>query len=95
MAILNPTATLFEDGTSSEIRVAVAARSRATVAVGAPTTAGGFGAVVQDRRFGMLVESVSVGGSPPADIVVERAMYSSPGGRSWAAGTSALATKLR
>jgi hypothetical protein len=87
--------TLFEDGTSSEIRVAMAARSRATVAVGAPTAAGGFGPVVQNRRFGILVESVSTAGSSPAQIVVERAMYSSPGGQSWVAGTNALATKLQ
>ena len=31
----------------------------------------------------------------PAPIVVERAMYTNAGGRVWAAGTNALATKIR
>ena len=43
------------------------------------------------KRFGMLVESI---GATPAQIVVERAMYSDSGGVNWAAGTNALATKL-
>jgi hypothetical protein len=41
------------------------------------------------RRFGAVVESL---GATPAQIVVERAMYTSPGGVTWAAGTNALAT---
>ena len=45
----------------------------------------------RNRRFGMLVESI---GATPAQIVVERAMYSNAGGVGWAAGTNALATKL-
>jgi hypothetical protein len=45
-----------------------------------------------NRRFGVLVESV---GSPPAQLLVERAMYSNAGGVRWAAGTNALATKLQ
>ena len=45
-----------------------------------------------NRRFGVLVESV---GSTPAQIVVERAMYSNAGGVKWAAGTNALATRLQ
>ena len=44
------------------------------------------------RRFGALVESL---GSPAAQIVVERAMYSSTGGVVWNAGTDAYATRLR
>ncbi len=32
--------------------------------------------------------------SRPAQIVVERAMYSNSGGVHWAAGTNALATRL-
>ena len=40
----------------------------------------------------MLVESI---GATPAQIVVERAMYSDAGGVRWAAGTNALATKLQ
>ena len=44
------------------------------------------------RRFGAVVESL---GATPAQIVVERAMYSNAGGVIWAAGTNALATRLR
>jgi hypothetical protein len=43
------------------------------------------------RRFASIVESL---GAVPAQIVVERAMYTSPGGATWAAGTNALATRL-
>ena len=43
------------------------------------------------KRFGTLVESV---GPTPVPIVVERAMYDSPGGVTWAAGTAAVATRL-
>ena len=39
--------------------------------------------------FGALIES----SGPP--IVVERAMYSTVNGQTWAAGTAALATKLQ
>ena len=41
------------------------------------------------RRFGAIVDSV---GPTPAQLVVERAMYSNAGGVTWAAGTNALAT---
>jgi len=44
------------------------------------------------RRFGVLVESL---GTTPAQLVVERAMYSDAAGVKWAAGTNALATKLQ
>lgn len=44
------------------------------------------------KRFGMVVESL---GGQPAQIVVERAMYSDAQGVRWAAGTNALATKLQ
>jgi hypothetical protein len=44
------------------------------------------------ERFGVVVESL---GTVPAAIVVERAMYTSPNGDIWAAGTDALATQLR
>ena len=43
------------------------------------------------RRFGAIVESE---GTDPAQIVVERAMYWDAEGRSWAAGTNALATRM-
>jgi uncharacterized repeat protein (TIGR01451 family) len=77
---------LFEDGTAPLTRdFALAANSRSNVAPAAdfPETIG--------KRFGMLVESV---GATPAQIVVERAMYSDANGVNWAAGTNALATKL-
>lgn len=44
------------------------------------------------RRFGAVVESL---GDAPAQIVVERAVYWDAAGQRWAAGTNALATKLR
>ncbi len=42
---------------------------------------------LQDERFG-----VSIASNVP--IVVERAMYASPGGQLWGAGTNATATRL-
>jgi hypothetical protein len=65
----------------------VAAQSRFNVDVGTQ-----FGAAAANRRMGALVESL---GASPAPIVVERAMYTNAGGRLWAAGTNALATKIR
>ncbi len=78
---------LFEDGSAPIAKVfPLVANSRANVtpAVDFPETAG--------KRFGMLIESI---GATPAQIVVERAMYSDAGGVRWAAGTNALATKLQ
>jgi hypothetical protein len=78
---------LFEDGTSAERTFAgIAAKSRFNVPVGHdfPAAAG--------TRFGAIVESL---GTTPAPIVVERAMYWDALGQTWAAGTNALATKLR
>ncbi len=75
----------FEDGGSASKDVPLAPRSRTNVAVSSefPAAAG--------RRFATLVESL---GATPPQIVVERAMYTSPGGVTWAAGTNALATRL-
>jgi hypothetical protein len=75
----------FEDGTSTSQTYALLPRSRTTVGVSAqfPAAAG--------RRFGSVIESLGPG---PAAIVVERAMYTSPGGVTWAAGTNALGTPL-
>jgi hypothetical protein len=75
----------FEDGTSTNQTYTLLPRSRTNVAVSTqfPAAAG--------RRFGAMVESL---GATPAQIVVERAMYTSPGGVTWAAGTNALATPL-
>jgi hypothetical protein len=75
----------FEDGGSAEKTFPLLPRSRANVNVSGefPNAAG--------RRFGTVIESL---GATPAQIVVERAMYTSPGGVTWAAGTNALATRL-
>lgn len=76
---------LFEDGTNSVRTFVVPATSRFNVQVGYafPEAAG--------RRFGALVEAVGT----PAELVVERAMYSNSGGVHWAAGTNALGTRLQ
>jgi hypothetical protein len=74
---------LFEDGTTADQTFPLTANSRFNVAVAAAFPA------ASGRRFGAVVESL---GSSPAQIVVERAMYSDAGGVSWAAGTNALAT---
>ncbi|MFN8059071.1 MAG: glycosyl hydrolase [Vicinamibacterales bacterium] len=75
----------FENGTQVAKTFGIVASSRFNVNVAAefPTSAG--------RRFGATIESL---GSPPADLVVERATYESGGVRHWNAGTNALATKL-
>jgi uncharacterized repeat protein (TIGR01451 family) len=75
----------FEDGTASERVFDLLARSRTNVNVSSdfPSAA--------HRRFGALIESL---GDTPAQIVVERAMYTSPNGQTWAAGTNALGTRL-
>ena len=44
------------------------------------------------KRFGAIVESL---GTTPAQVVVEQAMYWDALGQAWAAGTNALATRLR
>jgi probable HAF family extracellular repeat protein len=78
---------MFEDGTSTSKTYALPPSSRTNVGVGPE-----FGAAVTGKRFGAVIEST---GDTPAQIVVERAMYSSAGGITFAAGTSALATKLQ
>ena len=78
---------LFEDGTAPmtrDVPAAASSRSNVAPAVDFPEAAG--------KRFGMLVESI---GATPAQIVVERAMYSDANGVNWAAGSNALATKLQ
>ena len=76
----------FEDGSASFRDYPLDPNSRFNVAVAAefPEAAG--------RRFGAIIDSL---GSPAAQIVVERAMYSSAGGVQWSAGTDAYATRLR
>jgi hypothetical protein len=77
----------LEGGTEATVSrdIALPPQSRTNVPVSSmfPEAAG--------RRFGTLVESV---GGTPVPIVVERAMYDSPGGVTWAAGTAAVATRL-
>ena len=75
----------FEDGTSAVRTVSLPPRSRTNISV-----SGQF-AEAAGKRFGAIVESI---GTTPAQIVVERAMYTSPGGIAWSAGTDALATRL-
>ena len=78
---------LFEDGTTAETTFTTAGEQpheRADVGADFPDAAG--------KRFGAVVESL---GGTPAQIVVERAMYSNADGVVWAAGTNALATKLQ
>jgi uncharacterized repeat protein (TIGR01451 family) len=78
----------FADGTSAEQTVSLLPRSRRNVNVSADFT------VRPTSTFAAVIESLSVGGAAPAQIVVERAMYTSPFGISWAAGTNALGTRL-
>jgi len=75
----------FEDGSTTQQVVPVAAESRTTLDVTAlfPSVTG--------RRFGVLVEAI---GTPPPALVVERATYWNAEGVFWTGGTNALATPL-
>jgi uncharacterized repeat protein (TIGR01451 family) len=77
---------LFEDGTTTAESFTLPANSRVNVAVAVDIPE------ANGRRFGAIVEST---GGPPAQIVVERAMYSNSGETIWAAGTNAVATRLQ
>jgi hypothetical protein len=77
---------LYEDGTTATTDVGLPASGRVTVNVGATIPAS------NGRRYGAVVETL---GTTPAQVVVERAMYSDANGVVWAAGTDALATKLQ
>jgi hypothetical protein len=82
--------TLLFDGLAPMTRTfAVSPTSRTTIDVG------GEFPEVRGREFGALVESVGVGGAPPAQIAVERAVYSDAAGVRWAGGNNQLATRLR
>lgn len=85
----------FEDGTTAVRDITLPANSRTNVPV--RDASAGFGSSVTNKRFGSIIESLAVNGqSGPAQIVVERAMYSNgPGAAFWAAGTDVLATKLQ
>jgi hypothetical protein len=75
----------FEDGSTATRTVDLLANSRSNVSIGDVFPA------ANGRRFGVIVESL---GSTPAQIVVERAMYSNAAGVLWSAGTAAVATRL-
>ena len=76
---------LFEDATTLTREFDLLPSSRTNVAIGAEFPA------AADRRFGAVVESL---GAAPVPLIVERAMYHDAAGQRWAAGTSALATRL-
>jgi hypothetical protein len=78
---------LFEDGTAEVSRTfTLLPNSRFNLPLD------GTFAVAQGKRFATIVESL---GTTPPQIVVERAMYSDANGVFWAAGSSAVATKLQ
>jgi hypothetical protein len=77
---------LLETGVPLVREYRIAANSRFNVPVGPD-----FG-LVPGARFSTVVESL---GTPPAQIVVERAMYWNAAGVIWAAGSNVLATKLQ
>jgi YD repeat-containing protein len=79
---------LYEDGTTEDRTYPLAGNSRTTVSGGSFSRSSG-------QRFAVLIESVPVGGGAPAQVVVERAMYSDAHGQWWAAGSNAAATKWR
>jgi hypothetical protein len=83
---------VFEDGTAPGTKTfTVGPTSRFNVDVGFE-----FGAAVQDRHFGVVVESLPAHGLPAVPIVVEGALYhNDTAGVPWAAGANALATRLR
>ncbi len=78
----------YEDGRSETTTVPLAPSSRTNV-VPAVLFAG-----VAGHRFATVIESVDTGAGLP-QLVVERAMYTTANGVSWAAGTDAVATRLR
>ena len=80
---------LMEDGSAPWVTLSMPPTSRTTL-----NAAAAFGSLVEGRRFGAIVESLPTDGRTAA-IVVERAMYWNPKGLHWAAGTDALATRLR
>ena len=75
----------FENGSGATRDVPLAPESRTSLAVSSlfPEAVG--------KRFGTVIQSV---GAAPVPIVVERAMYESPGGVTWAAGTDVVATRV-
>jgi hypothetical protein len=77
---------LLESGGTAQREYSIPASSRFNVNVG-----GDFSQAV-NQRFGAIVESL---GTTPAQIVVERSLYTNSGGITWSSGTNALATRLQ
>jgi hypothetical protein len=77
---------LFEDAPEVSRTIPLRANSRINVPMDGPF------AVAAGKRFSTLVESI---GATPAQIVIERAMYSDSRGDSWGAGSNAVGTKLQ
>ena len=77
---------LFEDGTTTSREYDLLPTSRTNV-----SPADQF-PEADNKRYGIIVDSL---GATPAQVVVERAMYSSANGVTWAAGTNSVATKLQ
>ena len=92
--IANPTAApgralvrvYSENGNTSGRYVDLPPHSRTSVAIGAA-----FAEEAANRRLGAVVESL---GPNPVPIVVEHAIYASPGGVTWTRGSNALAAPL-
>lgn len=79
------TVTMLSESQAPETQTyTVNPNSRFNIALGET----GFFPNAVGRRVGLLVESNGV------PVVVERAMYSDAGGKTWAAGTNAVATRL-
>ena len=77
---------LFEDGPEISRTIPLPANSRLNVPMDGPFAA------AMGKRFATIVESI---GATPAQIVIERAMYSDSRGDSWSAGSNAVGTKLQ
>jgi hypothetical protein len=77
---------LFEDAPEVSQTIQLPPNSRRTVTMDGP-----FAAAI-GKKFATVVESL---GATPAQIVIERAMYSDSRGMSWSAGSNAVGTKLQ
>jgi len=77
---------VYEGGGTRAVEIPLLPNSRTNV----PATESWFPGVT-GKRFGALIESL---GDIPAQIVVERSMYSDANGVHWSAGTNAIATRL-
>jgi hypothetical protein len=77
---------LIESGGTAVREYTIPANSRFNVNVGADF------AQAANQRFGAVIESI---GTTPAQIVVERSVYTNSGGVTWAGGTNAVGTRLQ